>query len=151
MEIIRDTFSPQIQNATSHSELRDLLLMEKVAFVMECGFLKPATTVVTGDIPAIVRAVYLECILFRSSQEIAQFIDGLQTIGIATLIKRHPLTLKKLFIHDATTKVTAQYLSELLVPILSPRGHNQREDGGSSCAELPPGYRRYTHSNWKRL
>ena len=95
---------------------------------MECGFLKPATTVVTGDIPAIVRAVYLECILFRSSQKIAQFIEGLQTLEIATLIKHHTLVLKKLFIHDATTKVTAQYLSELFVPMLSPRGHNQREE-----------------------
>ena len=30
--------------------------------------------------------------------------------------------------HDATVKVTAQYLSDLLVPSLSPRGHNHREE-----------------------
>ena len=70
--------------------------MDKFAFVMECGFLKPAATVATSDIPDIVRAVYLEYIVLLSSQEVAQFIEGLQTIGIATLIKRHPLVLKKL-------------------------------------------------------
>ena len=102
--------------------------MDKFSFVMECGFLKPAATVATGDVPDIIRAVYLEYTVLRSSQEITQFIEGLQTIGIATLIKRHPLVLKKLFVYDGTAKVTAQYLSELLVPILSPRGHNHREE-----------------------
>ena len=80
---------------------------------------------VAYQIHCIIRAVYLEYIVLRSSQEVGQFIEGLQTLGIATLIKHHP---KELLVYDGTAKVTAQYLSELFVPILSPRGHNQREE-----------------------
>ena len=88
----------------------------------------PAAAVATGDIPDIVRAIYLEYTVLRSSQEIGQFIEGLQTVGIATLMKCHPLVIKKLFVYDGAANVTAQYLSELLVPIFSPRGHNKREE-----------------------
>ena len=87
---------------------------------MDCGFLKPVTTVVKGDIPHIVRAVYLEYVVLQSSQEIAQFVEGMQATGIATLIKHHPVILKNLFIHDSSVKVTAQYLCDLLHPLLSP-------------------------------
>ena len=108
--------------------------MDKFAFVMECGFLKPVAAVATGDIPDIVHAVYLEYTVLRSSQEIDQFIEGLQTVGIATLMKRHPLVIKKLFVYDGAANVTAQYLSELLVPIFSPRGHNQRRRRRQLCS-----------------
>ncbi len=105
-----------------------MLLDDKCAFVVECGFLKPAAFVVMDDIPAIIHAVFLEYVILRSTQEIAQFKDGLEALGIATLIQRYPLAMRQLFIHDPTAKVTAQYLADLLKPALSPRGHNQRED-----------------------
>lgn len=63
-----------------------------------------------------------------SSQEIAEFVEGMQATGIATLIKHHPVILMNLFIHDSSVKVTAQYLCDLLHPLLSPRGHNRREE-----------------------
>ena len=95
---------------------------------MDCGFVKPTTTVTMEDIPALVQAVFLEYVLLRSTQEIAQFIEGLETLGIVTLLKRHPQCLKKLLVHDPSqARVTVQYLSRLLSPILSPRGHNRRE------------------------
>ena len=105
-----------------------LIIYRKTRIRNGCGFLKPAAAVATGNIPDIVRAVYLEYTVLRSSQEIGQFIEGLQTVGIATLMKRHPLVIKKLFVYNGAANVTAQYLSELLVPIFSPRGHNQREE-----------------------
>ena len=87
--------------------------------------------IVKGDIPHIVRAVYLEYVVLQSSQEIAQFVEGMQATGIAALIKHHPVILKNLFIHDSSVKVTAQYLCDLLHPLLSPRGHNRREEEGA--------------------
>ena len=118
----------QIQNVTTVQELQELLVDDKFAFVVECGFLKPATSVVMGDIADLVHTVFLEYVILRSTQEIAQFRDGLEALGIATLIQQHPLPLKKLFLHDHTENVTAQYLSDLLKPVFSPHGHNQRED-----------------------
>ena len=91
----------------------------------------PAAAVATGDIPDIVRAIYLEYTVLRSSQEIGQFIEGLQTIGIATLMKRHPLVIKKMFVYNGEGNVTAQYLSELFVPFshheVITRGRRRRQ------------------------
>ena len=118
----------QIQNASSSDQLQDMLWSDNFSFVMDCGFVKPTTTVTMEDIPALVQAVFLEYVLLRSTQEIAQFIEGLETLGIATLLRRHPRCLKKLLVHDPSeARVTVQYLSRLLSPILSPRGHNRRE------------------------
>ena len=91
----------------------------------------PAAAVATGDIPDIVCAIYLEYTVLRSSQEIGQFIEGLQTIGIATLMKRHPLVIKKMFVYNGEGNVTAQYLSELFVPFshheVITRGRRRRQ------------------------
>ena len=104
-----------------------MLWSDNFSFVMDCGFVKPTTTVTMEDIPALVQAVFLEYVLLRSIQEIAQFIEGLETLGIAILLRRQPRCLKKLLVHDPSeAHVTVQYLSRLLSPILSPRGHNRR-------------------------
>lgn len=71
--------------------------------------------------------MYLEYVVLPSSQEIAEFVEGMQATGIATLIKHHPVILMNLFIHDSSVKVTAQYLCDLH-PLLSPRGHNRRDE-----------------------
>lgn len=72
--------------------------------------------------------MYLEYVFLPSSQDIAEFVEGMQATGIATLIKHHPVILMNLFIHNYSVKVTAQYLCDLLRPLLSPRGHNRREE-----------------------
>ena len=53
--------------------------------------------IVKGDIPHIVRAVYLEYVVLQSSQEIAQFVEGMQDpnkwhkVGIELGVKEHDL------------------------------------------------------------
>ena len=118
----------QIQASPSDGELQDILCEDKFAFVAESGFIKPAMKVTKADIPAIIKAAFLEHIVFKTTQEISQFIQGLETLQIATLLRRHPRCLRKLFVNDPSeARVTAQYLSRLLSPVLSPHGHNQRE------------------------
>ena len=56
--------------------------MDKFAFVMECGFLNPAATVATSNIPDIVGAVYLEYIVLLSSQEVANLLKDCKPLGL---------------------------------------------------------------------
>ena len=117
----------QIQHVSSNEQLRELLLTDKFDFVLECGFLKPTTTLVMEDIPSIMKAVFLEHVIVRCTQELVQFKEGLASLGILALIERHPVPMKKLLVHDPDGKLTADHLTRLIRPVLSPRGNNQRE------------------------
>lgn len=79
----------QLQSVTTNDELQELLVMDKFAFILECGFLKPFTTIVIEDVPDILHAVFADNVIFRYAQESAQFAEGLETLGMATLIKTH--------------------------------------------------------------
>ena len=119
----------QLQNAPSNEILRSLLMQERFTFIMDCGYLKPFSTVTINDVTDIAYAVFMEYVVNRSGQELSQFIDGLETLGVTTLIKSNPQAMKQLFVYDAGSKrVTPSYILDLFVPCLSPRGHNQRED-----------------------
>ena len=50
-------------------------------------FLKPLTTVIVADIPHILHTTFLEYVVLWSAQVSTQFMEGLETLGIATLIK----------------------------------------------------------------
>ena len=60
------TLTTPIYHSSTVQELQELLVDDKFAFVVECGFLKPATSVVMGDIADIVHAVFLEYVSARS-------------------------------------------------------------------------------------
>lgn len=104
----------QLQSVTTNNVLRELLAMDKFTFILECGFLKPCTTVVTEDVPDILHTVFAKYVFLCAAQEIAQFAEGLETLGIATLIKTQRRALKELFVYNPSIKVTADYLSRLL-------------------------------------
>ena len=124
----------QIQNASSNDQLQDMLWSDNFTFVMDCGFVKPTTTVTMEDIPALVQVVFLEYVLLRSTQEIAQFIEGFETLGIATLLRRHPRCLRKLLVHDPSeARVTVQYISVTLVVPHSITKGTQPEGTGGGC------------------
>ena len=74
------------------------------------------------DIPSIMKAVFLEHVIVRCTQEPAQFKEGLASLGILSLIERHPVPMKKLLVHDADGKLTADQTS-----FITNIGHNQRE------------------------
>ena len=60
-------------------------------FIGECGFVKPVSKVTLGDIPMILRSACMEYVILRSSHEMAQFREGLDTLGVASLLKQYPL------------------------------------------------------------
>lgn len=96
-------------------------------FVPESGFLKPTVQVTPNDVPEIFRSVCLEYVIVRSICEMTQFLEGLQTLDVATLIKQHPSIMRQVFTSN-TLPVTARDLTNLLVPVYSPVGSNAREE-----------------------
>ena len=105
-----------------------MLLQDACSFVSECGFLKPIIKIDTTDIPAIINAVFLQYVILKSTQELSQFMEGMDTLKIVQFVQRHPKTSKGLFAYNVLGDVTSEYLSELLRPNMSPRGYNQREN-----------------------
>ena len=100
---------------------------EEFDFIGECGFIKPVIQVTMRDVPTILSNVCREYLILRSSHEIAQFLEGLNTLGIASLIKVYPSSMKQLFLYNPTP-LSSQALADLFVPVLSPRGSTIREE-----------------------
>ena len=119
----------QIQASSSDGELQDMLHEDKFAFVAECGFIKPAIKVTKEDIAAIIKAAFLAHIVFKTTQEISQFIEGLETLQIATLLRPHPKCLRKLFVKDPSEAcVTSSVSVTLAVPIsITTQTQSERE------------------------
>ena len=96
-------------------------------FIGECGFVKPVSMVTLDDIPTILRSACMEYVILRSSHEMDQFLEGLDTLGVASLLKQYPSALRQLFMYSSR-RVTAQDLTQLLLPVYSPHGSNAREE-----------------------
>ena len=120
-------YAIQIKQSANETELRGLLVEDEFSFVGECGFVKPVSKVSLRDVDTIIDNVCIECVVLRSSNEMSQFLEGLDALHVGSLIKVHPLLLKQLFTYSAT-QVTSQDLRQLLVPVYSPRGSNAREE-----------------------
>lgn len=59
--------------------------------------------------------------------EMAQFLEGLETLHVGSLLKLNPSVLSQLYTYSSH-QVTARDLSHLLVPVYSPCGSNAREE-----------------------
>ena len=90
----------QIQACHSNGELKDLRCEDQLAFVAECGFIKPATKEMKEDIPGTIKAAFLEHVVVKTTQEIAQFVEGLEIFQIVTLLRNHP----QFFYHTDTIR-----------------------------------------------
>lgn len=75
-------------------------------FVQECGFLKPTLHVTINDVAKIVRSVCLEYVIIRSTCEMTQFLEGVQTLDVVSLIKLHPSAMRQVFTHNSSSTVT---------------------------------------------
>ena len=89
--------------------------------------MKPHSKISLSDVPDIVRSVCMEFVVIRSTHEMAQFQEGMDTLLVGSLIKLHHSLLKQLFTYSSH-QVTAQDLIYLLVPAYSSRGSNAREE-----------------------
>ena len=90
------------------------------------------------DVKEIEEAVCTEYLIMKSINEIQQFEEGLDVLGMGKLVKAYPSQCRELFIHNPKV-VTGYDLDKLFLPILSIEGSNVREQegtGGGPCNKL---------------
>ena len=63
----------------------------------------------------------------KSVNELNQFQEGLNVLGLSNLIKDHPGSCRELFV-DCSKNITPYDLDKLFLPLFSPEGSNARED-----------------------
>ena len=119
--------SLQIKSARTDSELQELLLQDSFGFVSECGYMKPIALVKLCDVSIIVKRVCMDYVLLRSSLEMEQFCQGLESHKILYLMRTSSAVVKKLFVYHPEN-ISVQKIQELLIPEFSPRGCNMREE-----------------------
>ena len=117
----------QICDAKDTTELCDLLMEDDARYIGACGIFKPVFRVTTRDIPEITEAVCIEYLIMKSINELNQFQEGLNILGVSDLIKDHPASCHELFVHCSKT-VTPHDIDELFLPLFSPDSSNARED-----------------------
>ena len=107
--------------------MRELLAKDSFQFGGESGYIKPVPLTTLSDIPTIKKRVCMEYVLMRSSLEMGQFSEGLDSLRLLQLMKSQPSLLKSLFVYQPQT-ITAGKIQDLLIPDYKPRGSNQREE-----------------------
>ena len=95
----------------------NLVLLESVG----SGNLYPKLQLVTN------LSVCLEYVIIRSSHEMTQFLEDLDTLNIGSLLKHHLSAVEQLFTYTSNL-VSARDLFHLLVPVYLPHSSNVRED-----------------------
>ena len=59
--------------------------------------------------------------------ELDQLVNGLQTLGVLTLLRDHPNTMHSLFVYSEARPMTAGDLFDMFPPHLSAAGSNSME------------------------
>ena len=96
-------------------------------YIGACGILKPVIKVTTIDVPEITEAVCMEYLIMKSINELNQFQEGLNVLGLSNLIKDHPASCHELFV-DCSKSITPYDIDKLFLPVFSPEGSNAREN-----------------------
>ena len=106
--------------------LQELLLENDAQYIKDCGFIKPVVKMTLEDLKEIKETVCTEYLIMKSINEIQQFQEGLDVLGMGKLLKAHPTPCRALFTHNPKV-VTGYDLDKLFLPILSNEGSNIRE------------------------
>ena len=80
--------------------LQELLLENDAQYIRDCGFIKPVVKVTLEDLREIKEAVCTEYLIMKSINEIQQFQEGLDVLGMEKLLKIHPSHCRELFTHQ---------------------------------------------------
>lgn len=91
-------------------------------FRFDCGYSKPIINL--EDKELFFKCTSLHYTILASLKELEQYIDGLKTCDLLTLIRKHPAAFKPVF--QISDTLTAEVLDEMFLPQLSPMGSNKR-------------------------
>ena len=93
------SFIPQITSARDDSELTESL-NEESNFLIECGISK--LTWSFSEKENLKSLLCKSIVIYRAKAALDQFVEGLQSVGLLSYIKRYPGVLRKVFCNPPT-------------------------------------------------
>ena len=95
----------KINECSSEEELR-CVIVANFSILLDCGFVKPATSVKMEDRVDIVHAITLHYAILRSKAEMDQFAEGLQSCGVLNALRQNSTLTKSFFTIGGNSKLT---------------------------------------------
>ena len=118
----------QIQDASSVSQLQELLNKEEFDFRYDLGISKPAHAVRLDDRETLVSSMALHYGVLVVKAELDQILCGISsTLNALTLIRNNPVVMRPLFVYQERPPPTADTLFDMLQAKFSESGSNARE------------------------
>ena len=93
----------------------------------DCGISQLPASIAAKDQTAIVSAIALHYTILVVKAELDQLVQGLETLGILSLLRNHPTSARPLLTHSDARPLTAGDVFDMFQPQLSPPGSNARE------------------------
>ena len=118
----------QIADASSTSQLQELLNTEEFNFRYDLGISKPAHEVRLGDRETLVSSMALHYGVLVVKAELDQILCGLSsTLNALALIRNNPVVMRPLFVYQERPPPTADTLFDMFQAKFSELGSNARE------------------------
>lgn len=93
---------------TTDDEIQSVLL-ENYDQIVECGITKPSSQFTLMDKESVVQPMCLHSVIVKSTAELYQFRDGLDTLNVASAMKCHCELLSDFFINKPLPLNAGQY------------------------------------------
>lgn len=128
--------------ATSTSEVRELLDSDEFTFRFDAGVNIPSSAVTIEDNQHLVIAFINNYLIYSCKGELDQLQEGLAHLGVLHMIRDYTSLLKPLLLSSGKQSLTPNELLNLFKVVWSPEGSNSRE-----CEEaVIYGWTNYVHS-----
>ena len=102
-----------------------MIASDDYEFRFSCGVSKPISRLQFSDKEKIVNAMCLHYSVLVTLAELEQLRRGLTIQKFNMLMGSHPQAVRKAF-ELSQTKITSDFLQDLVVPMFSPQGSNKR-------------------------
>lgn len=103
---VSSVYIVQIMDCVDADGLRKVA-MANIDLILECGWSKPVLSLQLGQKEELKRVLCLHHVLLKSKAEMDQLREGLATLGVADIMKKHPACLESFFVFTPSKVLTA--------------------------------------------
>ena len=120
------TLCMQLENAESAEQFSSMLASDEFDFRYQSGLPQPVSKISFNDKQKVVAEMSLHFSVLVSLAELEQLRRGLEIQKFSSLLQLHPNVIRRAFL-PPNQHITAEFIQDMYVPVLSPKGSNRRE------------------------
>ncbi|XP_033725068.1 uncharacterized protein LOC117315040 [Pecten maximus] len=120
---IRDALKELTDSKTTENMRK--ILDEKLELRFSLGVDKPTFLLDIADKEDLVKDIYLSFVIHRTSASISQFADGMEVLGLMTLMRRYT-ALRDLLVYNNRFEITPKRFKEACTFNFCENGSNRR-------------------------